>query len=236
MMSQTDGDHIVIHKPSLLTLAVKRTFDFAVSGLAIVLLLPLFAIVAVAIKLDSPGPVFFRQTRVGRGGHLFKIFKFRSMVVDAAKSGTSLTVQADPRITRIGAFLRDKKIDELPQLLNVFSGNMSFVGPRPEVPEYMEFYTPRQRDVILSMRPGITDYAAIVYRDESEMLDGQSDPIDVYRNQIMPTKFVLYERYSREIGPVNDLRLILATVSLLISEDSPDWFGIERDLTAGRVN
>ena len=235
-MSQTDGDHIVTHKPSAVTLAVKRVFDFAVSGLAIVLLLPLFAVVAVAIKLDSPGPVFFRQTRVGRGGRLFKIYKFRSMVVDAAKVGTSLTVQADPRITRIGAFLRDKKIDELPQLLNVFGGSMSFVGPRPEVPEYMEFYTPRQREVILSMQPGITDYAAIVYRDESEILDGESDPIDVYRNQIMPTKYILYERYSREIGPVNDLRLILATVSLLISEDSPDWFGIERDLSSGPVS
>ncbi len=236
MVSQTDGDYIVTHRPSQWTLAVKRAFDFTVSGVAIVLLLPLFLVVAVAIKFDSPGPVFFRQTRVGRDGRTFRIFKFRSMVVDAAKVGTSLTVQADPRITRIGAFLRDKKVDELPQLLNVFAGSMSFVGPRPEVPEYMEFYTPEQRDIILSMRPGITDYAAIVYRDESEILDGRSDPIDVYRNEIMPMKFVLYERYSREVGLVNDLRLILATVSLLISEESPDWFGIERDLTAGPVN
>lgn len=218
-------------RPSQLTLVLKRVFDFVLSGLAIFVLLPLFIVVAAAIKFDSPGPVFFRQTRVGRAGQLFRIFKFRSMVDGASRTGTALTVRADPRITRVGAFLRDRKIDELPQLINVFVGDMSFVGPRPEVPKYLEFYSPDQRAVILSMRPGITDYAAIYFRDESNMLDGESDPVNVYRHRIMPIKFALYERYSREVGLLNDLRLIIGTLTLLVSSKNLDWFEIERDLT-----
>lgn len=217
-------------RPSRLTLTIKRVFDASVSGIALVALLPVFAVVAAAIKFDSAGPVFFRQIRVGRGGRPFRVYKFRSMVDGASRAGTALTVKADPRITRLGAFLRARKIDELPQLINVFVGQMSFVGPRPEVPEYMEFYSRKQRAIILSMRPGITDYAAILYRDESVLLDGAGDPIEIYRDRIMPVKFALYERYSREIGLVNDIRLILATLALLISERSPDWFGIHRDL------
>lgn len=217
-------------KPSLLTLALKRGFDFVVSGLAIVVLLPLFLGIAAAIKLDSRGPVFFRQARVGRGGHLFRIFKFRSMVDDASRTGTALTVQDDPRITRLGAFLRARKIDELPQLFNVFVGSMSLVGPRPEVPEYMEFYTREQRAIILSMRPGITDYAAVLFRDENKMLDCDSDPVNVYRYRIMPIKFTLYERYIREIGLLTDLRLIFGTVALLIFPKNLGWFKIDRDL------
>ena len=217
-------------KPARLTLALKRVFDFVVSGLAIVVLLPFFIVVAAAIKLDSPGPVLFRQARVGRSGHLFRIFKFRSMVDDASRTGTALTVQDDPRITRLGAFLRDWKIDELPQLFNVFVGSMSFVGPRPEVPEYMEFYSREQRAIILSMRPGITDYAAVLFRDENKMLDCESDPVNVYRYRIMPIKFALYDRYSREIGLLTDLRLIFGTVALLIFSKNLGWEEIERDL------
>ena len=157
------------------------------------------------------------------------------MVDGASRAGTALTVEADPRITRLGAFLRARKIDELPQLINVLAGQMSFVGPRPEVPQYMEFYSREQRAVILSMRPGITDYAAILFRDESALLDGATDPVRVYRERIMPVKFALYERYSREIGLANDIRLILATLALLVSERSPDWFGISRDLPARPV-
>ncbi|NNJ74711.1 MAG: sugar transferase [Anderseniella sp.] len=216
--------------PSLLTLALKRLFDFVVSGLAVVALLPLFLVVAAAVKFDSPGPVFFRQSRVGRGGHLFRIFKFRTMVDGASRTGTALTVQDDPRVTRLGAFLRARKIDELPQLFNVFVGSMSFVGPRPEVPEYMEFYSREQRAIILSMRPGITDYAAVLFRDENKMLDCESDPVNVYRYRIMPIKFALYDRYSREIGLLTDLRLIFGTVALLISSKNLGWVEIDRDL------
>ncbi len=218
-----------------MTLATKRSFDAVVSGIGLVVLLPVFAIVAIAIKLDSPGPVFFRQIRVGKSGRPFRVCKFRSMVDGASRAGTALTVEADPRITRLGAFLRARKIDELPQLINVLAGQMSFVGPRPEVPQYMEFYSREQRAIILSMRPGITDYAAILFRDESALLDGAADPVRVYRERIMPVKFALYERYSREIGLANDIRLILATLALLVSERSPDWFGISRDLPARPV-
>ena len=216
------------------TMAIKRILDVVGSALGLLLLLPVLAIVAVIVKLDSPGPVFFRQERVGLGGRPFRIFKFRSMVVDAARVGTALTVRADTRITRAGMFLRSSKLDELPQLINVLAGDMSIVGPRPEVPEFMKFYTPDQRAIILSMRPGITDYAAILFRDESSLLDRERDPIDVYRREIMPAKFAYYERYSREIGVLNDLRIILATVSLLVVGRIPPQLGIECKLPPSR--
>ena len=206
---------------------MKRMMDVVGSALGLFLLLPVMAVVAIIIKLDSPGPIFFRQERVGLGGRSFRIFKFRSMVVGAARAGTALTVRADARITRVGTFLRRSKLDELPQLLNVLTGDMSIVGPRPEVPEFMKFYTPNQRAIILSMRPGITDYAAILFRDESALLDGKRDPVEVYRRGIMPAKFSHYERYSREIGVLNDLRIILATMLLLIVGRVPRRLGIE---------
>lgn len=206
---------------------MKRILDIVGSALGLLLLLPVLVIVAVAIKLDSPGPIFFRQERVGLRGGSFRIFKFRSMVVGAARAGTAITVRGDSRITRVGKFLRSSKVDELPQLINVLAGDMSIVGPRPEVPEFMKFYTPDQRAIILSMRPGITDYAAILFRDESSLLDRERDPIDVYRHEIMPVKFAYYERYSREIGVLNDLRIILATMLLLIGGRVPPRLGIE---------
>jgi lipopolysaccharide/colanic/teichoic acid biosynthesis glycosyltransferase len=209
---------------------MKRILDIMGSALGLVLLLPVLAVVAVIIKLDSPGPIFFRQERVGRGGRSFRIFKFRSMVEGAARAGTALTVRADTRITRAGMLLRRSKLDELPQLINVLAGDMSLVGPRPEVPEFMKFYTPDQRAIILSMRPGITDYAAILFRDESSLLDRERDPIDVYRREIMPAKFAYYERYSREIGVLNDLRIVLATMLLLVAGRVPYWLGIEYQL------
>jgi lipopolysaccharide/colanic/teichoic acid biosynthesis glycosyltransferase len=152
-------------------MVVKRMLDVVGSALGLLVLLPVLVIVAVAIKFDSPGPIFFRQERVGLRGGSFRIFKFRSMVVGAARAGTAITVRGDSRITRVGKFLRSSKVDELPQLINVLAGDMSIVGPRPEVPEFMKFYTPDQRAIILSMRPGITDYAAILFRDESSLLD-----------------------------------------------------------------
>jgi lipopolysaccharide/colanic/teichoic acid biosynthesis glycosyltransferase len=208
-------------------MAAKRLLDAVGSALGLLLLLPVLAIIAVIIKLDSPGPIFFRQERVGLGGRPFRIFKFRSMVAGAARAGTALTIRRDTRITRSGGLLRRAKLDELPQLINVLAGDMSIVGPRPEVPEFMKFYTPDQQAIIYSMRPGITDYAAILFRDESSLLDGERDPIDVYRLEIMPTKFAYYERYSREIGMLNDLRIILATLLLLVAGRVPRWLGIE---------
>ena len=209
---------------------MKRILDVVGSALGLLVLLPVLVIVAVAIKFDSPGPIFFRQERVGLRGRSFRIFKFRSMVVGAARAGTALTVRGDTRITRAGMFLRSSKLDELPQLINVLIGDMSIVGPRPEVPEFMKYYTPDQRAIILSMRPGITDYAAILFRDESSLLDRERDPIDVYRREIMPIKFAYYERYSREIGVLNDLRIILATMLLLIVGSVPARLGIECSL------
>ena len=208
-------------------MATKRMLDVVGSALGLLLLLPVLAIIAVIIKLDSPGPIFFRQERVGLGGRPFRIFKFRSMVAGAARAGTALTIRRDTRVTRSGGLLRRAKLDELPQLVNVLAGDMSIVGPRPEVPEFMKFYTPDQQAIICSMRPGITDYAAIQFRDEGSLLDGQRDPIDFYRRVIMPAKFACYERYNREIGLLNDLRIIAATLLLLAVGRVPDWFGLE---------
>jgi lipopolysaccharide/colanic/teichoic acid biosynthesis glycosyltransferase len=222
-----DYDRRVPAWPSYRTMAVKRILDVVGSVVGLLLLLPVLPVVAVIIKLDSRGPIFFRQERVGRGGRAFRIFKFRSMVVGAARAGTALTVRADSRITRAGMLLRRSKLDELPQLINVLAGDMSLVGPRPEVPEFMKFYTPDQRAIILSMRPGITDYAAILFRDESSLLDRERDPVDVYRREIMPAKFAYYERYSREIGLLSDLRIILATMLLLLAGGVPHWLGVE---------
>jgi lipopolysaccharide/colanic/teichoic acid biosynthesis glycosyltransferase len=217
-------------QPSPITVTLKRVLDIVGSALGLVLLLPAFLAIAIAIKLDSPGPVFFRQERVGRGGRLFRIFKLRSMTADAPRRGTALTVHADKRITRVGALLRRSKLDELPQLLNVLAGDMSLVGPRPEVPEFMIFYTADQRAIITSMRPGMTDYASILFRNESALLDQVDHPVEIYRREIMPIKFIYYERYGREIGVLNDLRIILATMLLLVVGRIPNWLSIESDL------
>ena len=213
-------------RPSPLQPPLKRAVDVVGSALGLALLLPLFVTVAIAIKLDSPGPIFFRQERVGQGGRSFRIFKFRSMVVGTTGPGRALTVRGDKRVTRLGKFLRQSKIDELPQLINVLVGSMSIVGPRPDVPEFIAFCTPEDRSTILSMRPGMTDYAAILFRDESSLLDQDNDPIELYRHQILPVKCALYKRYHREMGTLNDLRLVLATIMLLVTGRLPKWFGI----------
>jgi len=211
-------------------MALKRGLDVVGSLLGLVLLSPLFLLVASAIKLDSAGPVFFRQKRVGRNDRPFRIFKFRSMSVDAPSRGCALTVRADRRITRVGHFLRSTKLDELPQLINVLVGDMALVGPRPEVPEFMDFYSPEQRAIIVSVRPGITDFAAILFRDESAMLDGAGDPVEVYRKHIMPIKFRYYRRYRDELGNLTDLRIIVATLLLVVVGRAPRWLGIESEL------
>jgi lipopolysaccharide/colanic/teichoic acid biosynthesis glycosyltransferase len=223
-------DDLTWLQPSPVTMALKRATDAfgAVAGLA--LLWPVFAGVAIAIKLDSRGPVFFRQKRVGLGGRSFDILKFRSMTVGAAGIGTALTVREDKRVTRFGAFLRRTKLDELPQLINVLAGDMSLVGPRPEVPEFIKYYTPLQRAIMLAVKPGMTDYAALAFRNESELLESGRDPVEVYRREIMPIKFGYYERYNSEIGILNDLRIILATAILLAVGRLPRWLDIEYEL------
>ena len=195
-----------------LQLVLKRLMDIVISGSALLVIWPVLLIVAIAIKIDDPGPVFYRQVRVGRGGKTFRIFKFRTMVVDADKKGLAITVGRDNRITRVGALLRKTKLDELAQLINVFTGEMSFVGPRPEVQKYVDMYTPYQRQVLL-VRPGITDYASIAYRNENDMLAGAQDPERMYIDVIMPDKIELNMKYLREISPVADIRLIFGTIA-----------------------
>ena len=196
-------------------LALKRLMDVVISGCALLVLWPLLLLIALAIKIDDPGPVFYRQVRVGRNGKEFRIFKFRTMVVDADKKGLQITVGRDSRITRVGAFLRKTKLDELAQLLNVLVGEMSFVGPRPEVPKYVDLYTPYQRQVLL-VRPGITDYASIAYRNENDLLAGADDPERMYVEEIMPAKIELNMKYLRRVSPLEDIRLIFATIAAVI--------------------
>ena len=200
-----------------LQLALKRAMDIIVSGCALAVIWPVLLLIALAIKIDDPGPVFYRQVRVGRNGKEFRIYKFRTMVVDADKKGLAITVGRDNRITRVGAFLRKTKLDELAQLINVFTGEMSFVGPRPEVPKYVNLYTPYQRQVLL-VRPGITDYASIAYRNENDMLEGAEDPERMYIDVIMPDKIELNMKYLHEISPVADVKLILSTVIAVIRD------------------
>ncbi|MFZ2959108.1 MAG: sugar transferase [Candidatus Ozemobacteraceae bacterium] len=194
-------------------MSAKRCFDlfFALPGL--ILLSPLFLLVAVLIRRNDHGPVFFRQVRVGLNGNLFRIFKFRTMYVDAEKRGTQITPGNDPRITPIGQFLRKCKIDELPQLINVVVGEMSLVGPRPEVQKYMDFYPADVRTKILSVLPGITDFASIEFRNEGEILERSSDPEKTYVLEIMPIKARYYLKYIQERNLFLDLRLILRTIA-----------------------
>jgi lipopolysaccharide/colanic/teichoic acid biosynthesis glycosyltransferase len=196
---------------------MKRVFDFLLSTLGLVFLSPLFLLLAAAIRLDSPGPVFFRQERAGKGGIPFRIFKFRSMVSDAAEKGPSITVAGDPRITRVGRFLRRMKLDELPQLLNVWRGEMSLVGPRPEVPAYVALYDERQRKV-LSVRPGITDPASILYSDEEGILAAAADPQRLYEETVLPRKLELNLRYIENMSLTIDLSLILKTFSRIVGK------------------
>ena len=189
---------------------IKRLFDVVAAVAGLLVLSPLFALVALAIKLTSRGPVFFRQERVGRDFQTFRIYKFRTMVVDAPRLGGQITAGRDPRITSIGHLLRKTKLDELPQLLNVLFGEMSLVGPRPEVPKYVEMFRPQFAEV-LSVRPGITDLASVKYRDENEILGRADDPEAAYVNQVLPDKLALATEYVRRASFWFDVRLIFAT-------------------------
>jgi lipopolysaccharide/colanic/teichoic acid biosynthesis glycosyltransferase len=193
----------------------KRLFDIFFSALGLLGLLPLFLIVAIWVKIDSHGPVFFRQVRVGRFGRTFRIFKFRTMCLGAEDRGSQITVGKDPRITNSGKFLRRHKLDELPQLLNVVLGDMSLVGPRPEVPRYVDLYPSQVRDLILSVPPGITDFASIEYKDENSILGAAEDAERAYVQEVMPAKLIYYEKYVRERSIWLDVKLIFATFKAL---------------------
>ena len=196
------------------SLWLKRLFDVAASAAGLLLLAPLLLAIAVWIRLDSPGPVFFRQERVGLRGQPFRIFKFRSMRADNA--GPQVTVGADKRITRSGRFIRAYKLDELPQLLNVLLGDMSIVGPRPEVPRYVALYPATVRDEVLSVRPGMTDWASVQYRSESALLAQSPDPERTYVETVLPAKLALCQQYVRERSLLLDLKIIAMTLGILL--------------------
>jgi lipopolysaccharide/colanic/teichoic acid biosynthesis glycosyltransferase len=191
-----------------------RGLDLIACGLGLLLLSPVFLIIGLVIKLTSAGPVFYKAERVGQGGRLFKSYKFRSMYRDADQRGPGITVKDDPRITPVGRFLRRAKLDELPQLINVFRGEMSLVGPRPENPHYVALYTPEQRRV-LAVRPGMTSPVFFDYRDEARLLDGD-DWEAIYRDQILPHKLALDLAYLQQRTLWTDVSLILQTISAII--------------------
>lgn len=195
---------------------IKRIFDFTFSFIGLLMLLPLLIIICVFIKVDSKGPILFKQIRVGRNGKEFKILKFRTMIMDVAKTETQLTVGNDSRITNLGRFLRKLKLDEIPQLINVLIGDMSLVGPRPEVPQYVALYDNEQKNV-LRVRPGITDIASIYFKDENNLLANEIDPVNAYIHKIMPYKLNLNKQYLNRFSLLYDLKIIVTTLFVIIS-------------------
>ena len=196
---------------------MKRIFDIVASGIGLILLSPLFVILAIWIKCDSIGPVFYKQVRVGRNNMDFQLFKFRSMRVGSDKKGLITVGGHDPRITRSGYYIRKYKLDEFPQLINVFKGDMSLVGPRPEVRMYVDMYTEEQMHV-LDVRPGITDLASIRYRNENELLERVNDPDKYYVEVIMPDKLRINLEYVARHSFTFDIRLIFQTFRAIVSE------------------
>ena len=194
----------------------KRAFDLLVGGAGLLLAAPLMLALALWVKADSPGPALFRQQRVGQGGRMFNILKFRTMRAGSDGQGPAVTDAGDARITRAGAWLRRTKLDELPQLLNVLRGEMSLVGPRPEVPRYMALYEPAVRGRILSVRPGITDLAALEFRDEERLLAAAPDVERAYVEQILPVKQRYYLDYVARHSVGGDVRILLKTLAALL--------------------
>lgn len=205
----------IVTPPSAATMACKRAFDILCSFLGLTVLSPVLLVVSVLVGVTSPGGVFFRQERIGKDGKPFRIFKFRSMRKDNA--GLKITTGNDSRITPVGRFLRKSKIDELPQLINVLVGDMSFVGPRPEVADYVNLYTPYQRQVLL-VRPGITGLASIRFRNENDLLTASDDPNRTYVEQIMPQKIDLDLEYIPHASVFYDIKLIFQTFAVVIKE------------------
>ncbi|BEO92668.1 sugar transferase [Fusobacterium polymorphum] len=193
---------------------LKRIFDTILSLFGLIILLPFMLIIAIFIKLDSKGPVFFKQVRVTKNGREFKIFKYRTMRVGSDKY-SQITVGKDNRITKVGAFLRKYKLDEIPQLINVLIGDMSLVGPRPEVPKYVALYTDEQKE-ILKVRAGITDYASIEFSDENDLLASEEDPEKAYIEKVMPKKIELNKKYISEISILTDIKIILLTIKKIL--------------------
>lgn len=196
---------------------IKRLFDIIASGIGLIILSPIFLIMSLWIKLDSKGPVFYMQTRVGRGNKDFKLFKFRSMRIGSDKKGLITIGGKDPRVTRSGYYIRKYKLDELPQLINVLIGDMSLVGPRPEVRKYVDLYTPEQMHV-LDVKPGITDLASIRYRNENELLEKVNDPEQYYREVIMQDKLKLNLQYLQDHSFIYDIKLIIRTFWSIVKE------------------
>jgi lipopolysaccharide/colanic/teichoic acid biosynthesis glycosyltransferase len=195
---------------------MKRLFDIAAAATGLVILSPLLLLTAVLIKLDSRGPVFFKQERFGKNFQPFRIYKFRTMVADAPQRGSAITVGDDPRITRLGHWLRRTKIDELPQLINVVKGDMSMVGPRPEVEQYVEMFRKDYAE-ILKVRPGITDLASLKYRDEAAVLSSMRDPEQAYVTRVLPEKIELAKQYVGKASFFYDIRLILQTLFKVVA-------------------
>jgi lipopolysaccharide/colanic/teichoic acid biosynthesis glycosyltransferase len=197
-------------------LIAKRIFDILLSAAGLVCLSPLLLVTAVCIKLESRGPVFFRQERVGRFGKIFRIHKFRTMHDDDERAGPLVTQTNDRRITRVGRVLRKYKLDELAQLIDVLKGDMSLVGARPEVPKYVAYYPPHVKASVLALRPGITDLAAILYRQESDLLTNSSDPERDYLEKILPVKLRYYMEYTNHRSLWGDMVLILRTLKAIV--------------------
>ncbi len=200
-----------MREDSLYVKYFKRVFDAIAAAFGLFFLFPVFIIIAVLIKLEDGGSVFFRQERVGQNWKIFKIYKFRTMIENAEELGAQVTKGDDPRITRIGHFLRKYKLDELPQLINVLKGEMSLVGPRPEVPKYAYLFK-NEYDEILRVKPGITDFASIEYRDENELLRGVDDPEKIYIRKVLPEKIKYYKKYLEKMSFFTDLKLIIKTL------------------------
>jgi lipopolysaccharide/colanic/teichoic acid biosynthesis glycosyltransferase len=196
-------------------LFAKRFFDIAASALILLILSPLLLILAAAVKLDSPGPVFYRQTRVGRYGSDFKIFKFRTMVQNADQIGPPLTMGKDPRITQVGRFIRKCRMDEVSQLLNVLNGSMSLVGPRPEVRRYVDAYQPEYMATLL-IRPGITAPSSIAFKDEDKLLNAGGNPEVIYVEKILPPKMALNLEYMNHLSVFRDIKIMFQTVAAII--------------------
>ena len=195
---------------------VKRLFDIIFSFFGLILVSPLFLFIGILIKRESPGPAFYRGKRVGKNGKEFRIFKFRSMVLDAEKIGGPSTSADDPRLLKIGKFLKKHNLDELPQLINILKGEMSFVGPRPEVPSEVETYDEETKKIILSVKPGITDLATLSNIHEGEILRGAADPHEAYRKLIKPQKLSLAKQYVKNRSFWLDLKIILKTLKSAI--------------------
>ncbi len=193
-------------------MSMKRVFDFLGALLGLMVVVPLLLLLGLWVKVDSPGPMLFRQKRVGKGGRLFSIYKFRTMISDAEQVGPKITAEADGRITKSGRFMRRYKLDELPQLFNVLKGDMSFVGPRPEVPEFVAYYPDTVRQQVLSMRPGITDDASLAYRNEGALLATAEDPVRFYIEDILPQKLERYVDYVHHHSLWGDIKIIFRTL------------------------